>query len=120
MADAFASAWATIGEPICNLARMRWEDDGRPPGMEADYVRQARKELEAEQPQPGSREVGTSGHQRPATHAINLPPDPSELGRPMSDDAKVDEAALESMDASDPPAFSGTGSGAPARRSSST
>ena len=39
-----------------------------------------------------------------------IPPDPQDLGRPMTDDEKIDEALLESMDASDPPAI-----GAPTR-----
>ena len=64
----------------------------------------------------GFREAGTSGQQGPLAATAGLPPDPTELGRPMSDDEKVDEAALESMDASDPPAFPGTGSGAPGQR----
>jgi len=44
-----------------------------------------------------------------------LPPDPQELGRRMTADERVDEASLESMDASDPPAHSATPSGAPRR-----
>lgn len=42
--------------------------------------------------------------------AADIPPDPQDLGRPMTDDEKIDEALLESMDASDPPAI-----GAPSR-----
>ncbi|WP_374446565.1 hypothetical protein [Stella sp.] len=119
--DPFAIAWARQGEPVCNLARMMWEDDGRPEGAEAEYVRRARIELEAERPAPGYREAGTSGLQGTVAGSTGLPPDPTELGRPMRDDEKVDEAVLESMDACDPPAFSGpafsgTGSGAPDRR----
>jgi len=60
------------------------------------------------------RETGTAGHDpddvRPAE---GLPPDPSTLGRPLTDDEKVDEALLESMDASDPPAHSAPSPGAP-------
>lgn len=112
MTDPFTRAWTAMGEPVCNLARMRWEDDGRPAGMEAEYVRRARLEFDAEERPPGNRETGTSGH-GPAAAEPSLPPDPTELERPLSDDEKVDEAALQSMDASDPPAFTGTGSGAP-------
>ncbi|BBK40468.1 hypothetical protein STVA_04880 [Allostella vacuolata] len=112
MTDPFASAWRAMGEPVCNLARMRWEDDGKPVGMEAEYVRRARLEFDAEERPPGNREAGTSGHD-PAAAPSGLPRDPTELDRPLSEDEKVDEAALQSMDASDPPSFSGTGSGAP-------
>ncbi|MBL8689349.1 MAG: hypothetical protein JNL04_09625 [Rhodospirillaceae bacterium] len=61
---------------------------------------------------PEVRETGTAnvvtGQKAPAPALI--PPDPQDLGRPMTDDEKVDEALLESMDASDPPAI-----GAPSR-----
>lgn len=103
--DPFARAWAKLGEPVCNLARMKWEDDGRPEGAEEEYVRWARLEMESDRPY---RVTGASGS----------PAGKSEAGRPMSDDEKVDEAVLESMDASDPPSYSGTESGAPDRRRS--
>jgi len=61
---------------------------------------------------PEVRETGTAnvvtGQKTPAP--AHIPPDPQDLGRPMTDDEKVDEALLESMDASDPPAI-----GAPTR-----
>lgn len=63
-------------------------------------------------PRPEVRETGTanlSDEQKPTAPA-QIPPDPQDLGRPMTDDEKVDEALLESMDASDPPAI-----GAPSR-----
>lgn len=44
-----------------------------------------------------------------------LPPDPQDLGRPMTPDEKIDEASLESMVASDPPARP-MSTGAPPRR----
>ena len=57
------------------------------------------------------RETGTGGHSADKAPApAQIPPDPQDLGRPMTDDEKVDEAALESMDASDPPSI-----GAPRR-----
>ena len=61
---------------------------------------------------PEVRETGTANspidHKTPAP--AQIPPDPQDLGRPMTEDEKVDEALLESMDASDPPAI-----GAPSR-----
>ena len=63
---------------------------------------------------------GTHGEARAAT---TLPPDPSALGRSLSQSEKVDEALLESMDASDPPAYGVPMCGAPGddgRRSAST
>jgi hypothetical protein len=46
------------------------------------------------------RETGTSGQpgdtKVPASHT--LPPDPQTIGRPMTQDEKVDESSLESMD----------------------
>lgn len=61
------------------------------------------------------RETGTAGAKgeepRPAA---TLPPDPQELGEPMTADERVDEASLESMDASDPPAYTASHSGGPA------
>ncbi|BBK35950.1 hypothetical protein STAQ_10280 [Allostella sp. ATCC 35155] len=111
-ADAFARAWAKLGEPVCNLARMKWEDDGRPEGAEGEYVRRARLEFEADRPY---RVPGAAGPQGGRAGRAERG---SDLGRPMSDDEKVDEAVLESMDASDPPSHSGTESGAPERRRS--
>lgn len=100
--DPFARAWAKLGEPVCNLARMKWEDDGRPEGAEEEYVRRARMEMESDRP------YRVAGSGSPA----------GQSNRPMSEDEKVDEAVLESMDASDPPSYSGTESGAPDRRRS--
>lgn len=66
---------------------------------------------------PEVRETGTGGHStgnaKPAP--AQIPPDPQDLGRPMTDDEKIDEALLESMDASDPPSI-----GAPSRVGSPT
>lgn len=45
-----------------------------------------------------------------------LPPDPPALGRRMTLDEKIDEASLESMDASDPPAYSSPATGSPRQR----
>lgn len=63
------------------------------------------------------RETGTAGQagdmEIPASRT--LPPDPQTIGRPMTPDEKVDEASLESMDGSDPPAHSATPSGGPKR-----
>ena len=115
-ADAFARAWTKLGEPVCNLARMKWEDDGRPEGAEGEYVRRARLELEADR---AYHVPGSPGSQGESAGSSERPPDPADLGRPLSDDEKVDEAVLESMDASDPPSHSGTESGAPDRRRSS-
>lgn len=39
-------------------------------------------------------------------------PNPQPKNRPMTDDEKVDQAAIESMDASDPPAFQPSTTGA--------
>jgi hypothetical protein len=39
-------------------------------------------------------------------------PNPQRKNRPMSEDEKVDQAAIESMDASDPPAFQPSTTGA--------
>jgi hypothetical protein len=47
---------------------------------------------------------------QPKPAPADVPPDPQDLGRPMTDDEKIDEALLESMDASDPPSI-----GAPSR-----
>jgi DUF2934 family protein len=58
------------------------------------------------------RQTGTAGHTGPIPETRTLPPDPQELGRRMTADERVDEASLESMDASDPPAYSATLSGA--------
>lgn len=62
------------------------------------------------------RETGTSGHKGP----IDTPsiPDPQTKKRPLTPDEKVDEAALESMDASDPPAFQPSTTGAAPDRKS--
>jgi hypothetical protein len=70
---------------------------------------------------PEVRETGSSnlpsGQSNPAP--AQIPPDPQDLGRPMTDDEKVDEALLESMDASDPPAIGGpTRVGSPKERKS--
>jgi hypothetical protein len=65
-----------------------------------------------------ARETGTAGHDHDAKApraTTGLPPDPQDLGRPMTPDEKVDEASLESMDASDPPARP-MSTGAPPRR----
>lgn len=102
--DAFDEAWAAIGEPVLNLARMRWEDDGRPAGEEAAYLRRAQEELRTEDAELRGREVGGV--------------EPSRQGRSLTDDEKVDEAVLESMDASDPPAFAPTSLGSPRARTS--
>jgi Protein of unknown function (DUF2934) len=63
------------------------------------------------------REAGTAGQpgntKVPAPHT--LPPDPQTIGRPMTQDEKVDEASLESMDGSDPPAHSAPSSAGPKR-----
>ncbi len=61
---------------------------------------------------PEVRETGTANlsDEQKAPKPAQIPPDPQDLGRPMTDDEKVDEALLESMDASDPPAI-----GAPTR-----
>jgi len=64
---------------------------------------------------PERRQTGTAGHAGPIPETTTLPPDPQELGRRMTADERVDEASLESMDASDPPAHSATPSGAPQR-----
>ena len=65
-----------------------------------------------------ARETGTAGHDHDSKTpraTTGLPPDPQELGRPMTPDEKIDEASLESMDASDPPARP-MSTGAPPRR----
>ncbi len=63
------------------------------------------------------RDTGTSSQSsagvRKTKPTTGLPPDPQDLGRPLSADEKVDEAGLESMDASDPPAHSSAVPGAP-------
>jgi Protein of unknown function (DUF2934) len=64
------------------------------------------------------RETGIAGQsgnaKTPQSHT--LPPDPPTIGRPMTQGEKVDEASLESMDASDPPAHSSSArSGGPKR-----
>ncbi len=59
---------------------------------------------------PEVRETGTGGHSTGKPAPAQIPPDPQDLGRPMTDDEKIDEALLESMDASDPPSI-----GAPSR-----
>jgi hypothetical protein len=60
------------------------------------------------------RQTGTAGSNI-VPQTTTLPPDPQDLKRTMTPDEKVDEASLESMDASDPPAHSATPSGAPQR-----
>lgn len=67
------------------------------------------------------RETGSSSlpSDRSKPAPAQIPPDPQDLGRPMTDDEKVDEALLESMDASDPPATGGpTRVGSPMERRS--
>jgi hypothetical protein len=56
------------------------------------------------------RETGSTGGHGP----LNTPsvPDPQTKKRPLTPDEKVDEASLESMDASDPPSFSPSSTGA--------
>src|SRR5262245_14866640 len=60
------------------------------------------------------RQTGTAGSST-VPETTTLPLDPQDLERTMTPDEKVDEASLESMDASDPPAHSATPSGAPQR-----
>jgi len=72
----------------------------------------------ADKPKSGRRQrrqTGTAGHSGPIPETRTLPPDPQDLGRRMTPDERVDEASLESMDASDPPAHSATPAGAPRR-----
>jgi hypothetical protein len=72
----------------------------------------------ADKPKSGRRQrrqTGTAGHSGPIPETRTLPPDPQERGRAMTADERVDEASLESMDASDPPAHSATPAGAPQR-----
>lgn len=63
------------------------------------------------------RQTGTAGHGKSAIPTPSIP-DPQTKKRPLTPDEKVDEAALESMDGSDAPAFqpSATGAG-PDRKS---
>lgn len=61
---------------------------------------------------PEPRQAGSSG-QRHSEIATPTIPDPQTKGRPLTDDEKVDEASLESMDASDPPSFNPGSTGAP-------
>ena len=66
------------------------------------------------------RETGTAGQSGQRSKeklppSGNLPPDPQTLGRPMTQNEKVDEASLESMDGSDPPSYSPSRSGGPKR-----
>jgi len=63
------------------------------------------------------RETGTAGQSAETAlpAGTTVPPDPQELGRPMTPDERVDEASLESMDGSDPPSFTQTRSGGPKR-----
>lgn len=62
------------------------------------------------------RSTGSSGKQG----SLNTPsvPDPQTKKRPLTEDEKVDEASLESMDASDPPAFQPSTTGASPDRKS--
>jgi hypothetical protein len=64
-----------------------------------------------------ARETGTAGEDSAAetAPATTLPPDPQELGRPMTPDERVDESSLESMDGSDPPSYMPSRSGGPKR-----
>lgn len=67
------------------------------------------------------RETGTSGNSSAGRKApVDTPsvPDPQTKKRPLTPDEKVDEAALESMDASDPPAFQPSTTGASPDRKS--
>lgn len=66
----------------------------------------------ADKPTPEPRQSGTSG-QRKSEIATPSIPDPQTKARPLTDDEKVDEASLESMDASDPPSFNPGHTGAP-------
>lgn len=66
------------------------------------------KKLKPEVRETGTANLATDQSSTPAP--AHIPPDPQDLGRPMTDDEKIDEALLESMDASDPPAI-----GAPTR-----
>ncbi len=68
-------------------------------------------------PKQEPRQTGTAGHGRSAIDTPSIP-DPQTKKRPLTPDEKVDEAALESMDGSDAPAFqpSATGAG-PDRKS---
>lgn len=96
-----------LEESARKLARKRWEDAGSPPGGEGPFLERAREELLPSGRAPDLREAGTSGHElEQFGTASGLPPDPQALNRPLSEDEKVDEASLESMDASDPPAHS--------------
>jgi hypothetical protein len=64
------------------------------------------------------RETGTSGQtgDKKTSESQTLPPDPQTIGRPMTQAEKVDEASLERMDASDPPAHASPArSGGPKR-----
>lgn len=63
------------------------------------------------------RETGTAGQSgsTKTRAAETLPRDPPSLGRPMTEDERIDEASLESMDGSDPPSYSATRSGEPRR-----
>lgn len=57
----------------------------------------------------------TGKQAKPSGHATNLPASdvPAEGERLADDDARLDEAGIESMDASDPPAHSAPSAGAP-------
>lgn len=104
-------------EAVRRLAQEMWEADGCPPAPEEDYRARAYEQLRPEKLASDYREAGTSGHcAEEFTETPGLPPDPPSLGRPLTEDEKVDEAALQSMDASDPPAYTPTKPGAPAGR----
>lgn len=62
------------------------------------------------------RETGTAGQSaEEQSPARTLPPDPQDLGRPMTPDEQVDESSLESMDGSDPPSYMPSHTGGPKR-----
>ena len=48
----------------------------------------------------------------PSSVDTSTVPNPTSKNHPMTDDEKVDQAAIESMDASDPPAFQPSTAGA--------
>ena len=57
----------------------------------------------------------------PSSVDTSTVPNPTSKNHPMTDDEKVDQAAIESMDASDPPAFQPSTTGAsPDRKTDKT
>lgn len=81
-----------------------------------------RKKRKGKEEQEEQREAGTSGQKgsQDIAPTRTLPPDPQELGRPMTPDEKVDEASLQSMDGSDPPSYMPTSTGAPNSKTSTS